>query len=523
MVKKKKIEKAIILGNNYFSKESYTEAEQCYKKASELDPNNVIVWISLGGTYNALKNYTEAERCLKKASELDPNNVILWDKYGDYWLKKEEVKFLLDFEKIYRKEITFVDYTEELNEKGVIIENSLGNFRITGLNYNDCGLNYIPKSIENLLFLRYLDISGNNIEVLPESIRKLDDLEILKISNNPIKNLPEWGGNFPKLIELSINGIKLSKSQDTFPEWIENLTSLKYLGVNDTGINNIPDWIQNMENLEYLDISWNPILEIPDFLGEMSNLKGIEFHQDPIKNVHDRIRAPTVIVSEAVFKKLSLEPSSWEVRTRTKDDMIEYNQLCELILSENEPEKNVLIFKKEYDILTEILKHERRLSAFDIIVKNHHIIKLELNGSDDKPAFIPESINELKYLQYFNIFSSDITPLPESLGDLKEMVTMSILSWNLETLPKSFKNLTNLQYLSLGDHNSNYRGGNFYDVPEQIRYLKKLKYLDLSHNEYITELPEWLGKMHNLKQIYVCDCNIEEVPESLDQKLTFEY
>lgn len=104
-----------------------------------------------------------------------------------------------------------------------------------------------------------------------------------------------------------------------------------------------------------------------------------------------------------------MEPNSWKVRIRTKEDLGENDQLCELILPDSLSDEHFLIFKKEYDVLMVILKHERSFLAYDIIVKNHCIINLELNGNLNEPAFLPESINELKYLQWLDIFSSKIS------------------------------------------------------------------------------------------------------------------
>jgi len=52
----------------------YEDAIKSYKKALELDKEEVHVWRGLGLTYFDLKNYEEARKCFEKGIELDPKN-----------------------------------------------------------------------------------------------------------------------------------------------------------------------------------------------------------------------------------------------------------------------------------------------------------------------------------------------------------------------------------------------------------------------------------------------------------------
>ncbi len=83
-------------------KKNLAEAEQCYRKALEYDPNNVDAWNNLGFLlFDAKKNYKEAERCYRRALEINPNDALLWVSMGE--LLEHAKKDYPEAERCYRK------------------------------------------------------------------------------------------------------------------------------------------------------------------------------------------------------------------------------------------------------------------------------------------------------------------------------------------------------------------------------------------------------------------------------------
>ena len=107
----------------------YTESEDAYRKAIELDPNFAHPWNGLGNLLkDQLKRYEEAESAYRKAIELDPNFAHPWNGLGSllqYQLKKYE-----EAESAYRKAI-------ELDPDNANIWNAFGNLLGYRLNQLD--------------------------------------------------------------------------------------------------------------------------------------------------------------------------------------------------------------------------------------------------------------------------------------------------------------------------------------------------------------------------------------------------
>jgi tetratricopeptide (TPR) repeat protein len=57
--------------------EDYEEASKYFDRAIELDPNNLLAWISKANTLIELGNEEEAKACVDKVKAIDPNYPLL--------------------------------------------------------------------------------------------------------------------------------------------------------------------------------------------------------------------------------------------------------------------------------------------------------------------------------------------------------------------------------------------------------------------------------------------------------------
>lgn len=78
------------MGNIYFQKDEFDEAESCYKKAIKKEPENADAYNNLAWLYFIKKkNLDEAERLVLKAIELNP---VKKNIYQDTFEKIRELK-----------------------------------------------------------------------------------------------------------------------------------------------------------------------------------------------------------------------------------------------------------------------------------------------------------------------------------------------------------------------------------------------------------------------------------------------
>ncbi|PNX58219.1 NBS-containing resistance-like protein, partial [Trifolium pratense] len=125
------------------------------------------------------------------------------------------------------------------------------------LDLNDLGIKMVPSSIEEMKYLRYLDLSHNNMEKLPSCITTLIHLQTLKLSQcHALKKLPKDMGNLSSLNHLGIEGcLRLTH----MPSGISKLTDLQTLSLFVASKKHVSGGLRSLTNLNklrgYLEIS----------------------------------------------------------------------------------------------------------------------------------------------------------------------------------------------------------------------------------------------------------------------------
>ncbi|KAL9156948.1 hypothetical protein ABFS82_09G113900 [Erythranthe guttata] len=146
----------------------------------------------------------------------------------------------------------------------------LTSVRLLSLRY--CGLHFIPKEIEKLIHLRWLDLGSNEFpdEDL-KSICKLYSLQFLWVDHCEVLEIPHEIGNLIHLKHLDLSWNKLQKE---LPESLCGLIELESLNVYSCGyLIGLPKGIHRLKNLKHLynDVT-RSVREIPQGLAQLTNL-----------------------------------------------------------------------------------------------------------------------------------------------------------------------------------------------------------------------------------------------------------
>jgi len=82
---KENVEAYILLAKTLYAQERLEEAEGIYLRGLELDPGNFKMNFYLGNVYRDLGEHDLAEKQYKKALEIDPQDVTCWINYAIFY------------------------------------------------------------------------------------------------------------------------------------------------------------------------------------------------------------------------------------------------------------------------------------------------------------------------------------------------------------------------------------------------------------------------------------------------------
>ncbi|XP_061999293.1 receptor-like protein 7 [Rosa rugosa] len=336
----------------------------------------------------------------------------------------------------------------------------------------------IPSAIGNLLNLRYLNLSLNYYSgQIPIEISRLRRLEVLDFSNFhhfaiPYKigspNLYMLVHNLTELRELYLDGVQISEQGSEWCRAISSLPNLRVLSMSSCNLSGpLLESLAKLQSLSVIRLELNNIsAPVPRFFANFSNLTVLSLYQCKLHGTFPK----------EIFQLPSLQSIN---------------------LSDND-------------------QLDGSLPEFP---RDGPLQHLDLSWTKFA-GLLPNSIGNLKMLSIIDIHDCKFTgPIPKSMTNLTQLVYLSMSHNKLEGSIPSFsgannvgdidlsyngltgtinsthwRHLTKLSHLSLG---SNKLDGNIsvslFSLP-----LLKLRWLDLSSNQFFGPLPEISNVSSNL-------------------------
>uniref|UniRef100_A0A804IHV2 Leucine-rich repeat-containing N-terminal plant-type domain-containing protein n=1 Tax=Musa acuminata subsp. malaccensis TaxID=214687 RepID=A0A804IHV2_MUSAM len=321
------------------------------------------------------------------------------------------------------------------------------------------GASKVNPSLQELKYLKYLDLSMNNFShaPVPSVISSLVHLEYLNLSYAMFYGLvPPQLGNLSNLYHLDLGGWFLHVDD---LDWLSRIPSLKYLDMSYVNLSKATNWfyvINSIPTLEVLRLRYADLPYVPSPLPPF-NLTAIAT-LDLSWNSN---------ISSAMLRWLS-NATSLEYLLLFRCGSLTIEPLQVALAS--------LINLKELDLSFNSLEGEIRETLNNVSSRGLKHLDLSWNQlSGDIP---PGSLRDLEYLDLSGNFNV-IVHIFASLG-----------------------NLTNLRHLGLS---GNSISG---EIPQTVGNFVRLEYLDLSSNGIIGKIPESIGNLSNLVELYLSRNNI---------------
>ncbi|XP_050264204.1 disease resistance protein RPV1-like [Quercus robur] len=405
----------------------------------------------------------------------------------------------------------------------------------------------LPEDLGNLVSLKKLDLSGTAIKELPSSVEFLIGLTSLDLTD--CKNfvlLPSTICSLKSLDEIILS--RCSKF-DKLPGDLGNIISLKKLDLSRTAIKKLPSSVEFLIGLTSLDLTYcKKFDKLPEDLGNIVSLKKLCLRGTAIKELPSSVEfliglttldlrcckefvlLPSTICSLKSLDEIFLSGcSKFDKLPKDLGNIVSLKKLNLSGTAIKELPSSVefliglttldLTDCKEFVLLPSTVCSLKSLDSIQLsgtAIKElpssiEFLIGLTLLSLRDCKKFelLPSTVCSLKSLNKIWLSRCPkFVNLPDNIGNLKRVNWLDLEGTAIEVLPSSVGRLAALSYLSLKNCK------NLVCLPSTICNLKRVGYLILTGCSKITNLPENLGNMENLSDLFLDGTAIKELPSS---------
>ncbi|MGH0139287.1 UNVERIFIED_CONTAM: hypothetical protein FKN15_037077 [Acipenser sinensis] len=222
--------------------------------------------------------------------------------------------------------------------------------KLRKLGLSDNEIQRLPPEIANFMQLVELDVSRNDIMDIPESISYCKALQVADFSGNPITRLPESFPELRNLTCLSINDISLQALPENIGKSLAQLHKLEELDLGNNELYHLPETIGSLLNLKDLWLDGNQLADLPMEIGSMKNLLCLDVSENKLERLPEQISGlcslTDLFVSQNLLevlpdgigkvKQLSILKADQNRLTHLPESIGECVNLTELVLTENQ-------------------------------------------------------------------------------------------------------------------------------------------------------------------------------------------
>lgn len=301
-------------------------------KFQNIDLSGFITLIELNLSHNQFTEFPHGIEKLTKLELLQLNNNQITEIPEKIKYLKSLTSLWLSYNKIH---IIHHNISKRSLLKLYLDHNNLQIFDFTGLiELKELNLQYnrihaIKISIDEmqLLHIKEIDLSYNQLTCLPEGIQLFKHLEKLNLNNNHIKSLPKSLSDnfccFNSLEHLSL----FQNELDEISYEINILRNLKYLNLGKNKFTTIPEKICQFTQLEYLYMGSNQIEYIPKLISKLTNLNQLILSCNRIRILPIDFFKLNVKKLDLKYNKIKVIPQEITLLHNIKTLELSYNKI----------------------------------------------------------------------------------------------------------------------------------------------------------------------------------------------------
>ncbi|CAL4062789.1 unnamed protein product [Meganyctiphanes norvegica] len=330
-----------------------------------------------------------------------------------------------------------------------------------------------------LPFVRGIDLTRNDFTEhgIPPSIKEMSSLRWLHANNTGLTDVPDEISNLTKLEHLSLKNNNLEKLYGA----ITSLPCLRTLNVRHNKLNRagIPSDLFEMEDLTTLDFSHNNLSEIPEGIEEAKSLL--------VLNISDN----------------QLEEITAQLFVNCTDLL--YLNLCNNKLETFPPQIRRLVHLQTLILDNNPLTHFQFRQLPSLVA----LQTLNMRNTQRSPSNLPTSLEALTNLVDVDLAKNNLDKVPECIFTLKSLKRINLSDNTIEEVGPNIEGWPNLEVLNLCRNKLSV-------LPSQLCKLDKLKRLMVNENQLDFEgIPSGIGKLASLVVFSAAHNRLEMIPEGL--------
>ena len=336
---------------------------------------------------------------------------------------KELAELLINYFIISSLKIRFGYLKFDYNKDGAVINLDLSNVE----NQSFKKLTNYLESILSLSFLKYLDLSNNNLIDIPIKSDITTSLEYLDLSYNKLSKIPESINSYTslKILNLKFNKLK------ALPVSIGSLSNLENLNLRSNQIKSLPSNFGLLTTLKIFDIQGNSLKQLPKSFSNLKNLRELQLGGNNFIEIPESIKDLSSLTQLGLGRNKISSLPNW---------LDSLSSLRQLDLPDNQI---------------------KEISSLDSLPKSLEILNLRNNSLTS----LSRSLNHLKKLKILNLSWNNLKELPDWITSLSSLEELNLWANHLESIPNSIESLKSLKILYL----------NFTNIKELPEILKTMK------------------------------------------------
>ncbi|XP_070580511.1 protein flightless-1 homolog isoform X2 [Ptychodera flava] len=326
-----------------------------------------------------------------------------------------------------------------------------------------------------------------------------------------------------------VRGVDFSRNdfQEIFPGHVSDMSSLRWLKLNRTGLSLLPEELSSLTKLEHLSMVRNNLNQIhgdlstlnclrtlncrhnrltcggiPDDIFELEELTTIDFSHNQLYAIPDNLEnAKSLLVLNLSHNRIDTIPSQL---------FINLTDLIHLNVSNNHIETLPPQMRRLTNLQVLILNNNPLLHAqLRQVVSLVQLTTLHLRNTQRNLTNIPPQLDNLVNLTDVDLSYNELIRVPEAFYQVRSLQRLNLSNNCITEISTLCDNWVNLQTLNLSRNKLT-------SLPGAICKCQSLRRLYLNCNELDFDgIPPGIGKLYQLEHFMVANNNLELIPEGV--------